>query len=178
MEKDILKILLSEEQIQKKVYELGKQISEEYKGKNPIMICILRGAVFFLTDLLKNISEPLEIDFLSLSSYGTSTKSSGVVKIRKDIDTDILNRHVIIVEDIVDSGLTLKYIYDYLEKHNPASVKICVLLDKPQAHEIDIKIDFLGFEIENDFVVGYGLDYSEKYRNLSYIGILKEEIYS
>lgn len=178
MDKDILRILLSEEQIQKKVSELGKQISREYKGKNPIMICILKGAVFFLTDLLQNISEPLETDFFSLSSYGTSTKSSGVVKIRKDIDTDILNRHVIIVEDIVDSGLTLKYIYNYLEKHHPASVKICVLLDKPKAHETDIKIDFLGFEIENDFVVGYGLDYSEKYRNLPYIGILKEEIYS
>ena len=127
---------------------------------------------------MKNIHLPLEIDFFSLSSYGKSTTSSGIVKIRKDIDTDVFNKHVLIVEDIVDSGLTLHYIFDYLKKHKPASVKICALLDKPEAHKIDIKLDYLGYEIGNEFVVGYGLDYAEKYRNLSYIGILKKEIYS
>ena len=142
------------------------------------MICILRGAVLFLSDLIKNIDEPVEIDFLSLSSYGDSTQSSGIIRIRKDIDSNIHNRHVIIVEDIVDSGLTLQYIHDYLMKHKPISVKTCVLLDKPVAHKIEMKLDYIGFEIGNEFVVGYGLDYAEKYRNLPYIGILKKEKYS
>jgi hypoxanthine phosphoribosyltransferase len=178
MKEDIESIIIDEASLQKKVEELGKQITEDYKGKNLVLICILRGGVVFLSDLMKNIHLPLEIDFFSLSSYGKSTTSSGIVKIRKDIDTDVFNKHVLIVEDIVDSGLTLQYIFDYLKKHNPASVKICALLDKPESHKIDIKLDYLGYEIGNEFVVGYGLDYAEKYRNLSYIGILKKEIYS
>jgi hypoxanthine phosphoribosyltransferase len=161
-----------------RVGELAKKIDAEYSEKNPVVVCILRGAIFFATDLTKELSIPLEIDFMSLSSYGDSTKSSGVVKIKKDIDTDITKRHVIIVEDIVDTGLTLKYINDYFEKHNPASIKICTLLDKPNAHKTDLKIDYVGFDVGNEFVVGYGLDFAQKYRNLPFIGILKKEIYS
>ena len=178
MKKDLEKILIGKDKLQTRIEELGKEISRDYKDKNPILICILKGAVLFLSDLMKNISVPLEIDFLSLSSYGNSTKSSGIVKIRKDIEADIFGRHVIVVEDIVDSGLTLEYIMDYLNKHKPLSVKTCTLLDKPDAHKIAIKIDYVGFEVGNEFVVGYGLDFAEKYRNLPYIGILKKEIYS
>jgi len=178
MKEDLANILVDEKKLQNRIKLLGAEISRDYEGKNPILICILKGAVLFLSDLIKNISIPLEIDFFSLSSYGNSTKSSGIVRIRKDIDTDVFNRHLIIVEDIIDSGLTLEYITDYLHKHKPLSVKICALLDKPKAHKIDLKIDYVGFEIGNEFVVGYGLDFAEKYRNLPYIGILKKEIYS
>lgn len=177
MRKDIERIIISEDQIFEKVKEIGNQIKEDFEGKNPVILGILRGGAIFMCDLIRHINIPLEIDFFSVSSYGSSTQSSGVVKIRKDIDTDIFNRPVIIVEDIVDTGLTLKYIYDYLIKHKPSSVKICALLDKPKAHKTDIKIDYVGFEVGNEFVVGYGLDYAEKYRNLPYIGILKKEIY-
>ena len=178
MKNDIEEILITETKIQERIKQLGEQISKDYKGKNPVMICILKGGIVFLSDLMRNISTKVELDFMSLSSYGDSTKSSGVVRIKKDIDVDIANRDVIIVEDIVDSGLTLKYLDEYFMQHNPKSVKICTLLDKPNAHQIDIKIDYLGFEVGNEFVVGYGLDYAQKYRNLPYIGILKKEIYS
>ncbi len=177
MRNDLAKIIIDEETIQEKVQEIADQISKDYKGKNPIVICILRGAALFAVDLIKKIAIPIEIDFMAVSSYGDSTKSSGVVQIKKDIDSDITGRHIIIVEDIVDTGLTLKYIDEYYEKHNPKSIKICSLLDKPEAHEIDIEIDYKGFDVGNEFVVGYGLDYAQKYRNLPYIGILKEEIY-
>lgn len=178
MKNDLSKILIDSENLQNKIREIGEQISIDYEDKNLVLICILRGAVMFLSDLLKNISIPVTIDFLSVSSYGQSTESSGVVKIRKDIDTDISNCHVIVVEDIVDSGLTLKYIHDYLKQHQPASVKTCALLDKSEAHQISLNIDYSGFQIGNDFVVGFGLDYAEKYRNLPYIGVLKKEIYT
>ena len=178
MRNDIEKILKTETEIQVKIKELGELISKDYEGKNPVLICILKGGIVFLSDLMRNISIKVELDFMSLSSYGDSTKSSGVVRIKKDIDVDISNRDVIIVEDIVDSGLTLKYLDEYFMQHNPTSVKICTLLDKPKAHQIDIKIDYVGFEVGNEFVVGYGLDYAQKYRNLPYIGILKKEIYS
>lgn len=178
MRNDIERILKTETEIKEKIKQLGEQISKDYEGKNPVMICILKGGIVFLSDLMRNISIKVELDFMSLSSYGDSTKSSGVVRIKKDIDVDISNRDVIIVEDIVDSGLTLKYLDDYFMQHNPASVKICTLLDKPKAHKIDIKIDYVGFEVGNEFVVGYGLDYAQEYRNLPYIGILKKEIYS
>ncbi len=178
MRNDIEKILITEAEIQEKIKQLGEQISKDYKEKKPVLICILKGGIVFLSDLMMNISTHIELDFMSLSSYGDSTKSSGIVKIKKDIDVDISNRDVIIIEDIVDTGLTLKYIDDYFMKHKPASVKICALLDKPKAHLIDIKIDYVGFEVGNEFVVGYGLDYAQKYRNLPYIGILKKEIYS
>lgn len=178
MRNDIEKILKTKTEIQAKIKQLGEQISKDYEGKNPVLICILKGGIVFLSDLMRNISTPVELDFMSLSSYGNSTKSSGVVKIKKDIDVDISNRDVVIVEDIVDSGLTLKYLDEYFMQHNPTSVKICTLLDKPNAHQIDLKIDYVGFEVGNEFVVGYGLDYAQKYRNLPYIGILKKEIYS
>ena len=171
-------VLFDEGTIQTRIRELGAELSSEYAHKNPVLICILKGAVTFLTDLMRNMTIPLEIDFMSISSYGDSTKSSGVVKIRKDIDIDITDRHVIVVEDIVDSGLSLHYLKEYLDKHKPKSVKACVLLDKPAAHKVVVEIDYKGFEIENEFVVGYGLDYAERYRNLPYIGILKEEVYS
>ena len=178
MREDIKKIILNEEELQKKVQEIADKISKEYYDRKPVIICILRGAVFFAADLIKKITVPVEIDFMSLSSYGDSTKSSGVVRIKKDIDTDISGRDIIIVEDIVDSGLTLKYINEYFLKHNPNSIKICTLLDKPEAHKTDIEIDYVGFKVGNEFVVGYGLDFAQKYRNLPYIGILKKEIYS
>jgi len=178
MRNDIEKILKTETEIQDKIKQLGEQISKDYEGKNPVLICILKGGIVFLSDLMRNISIQVELDFMSLSSYGDSTKSSGVVRIKKDIDVDISERDVIIVEDIVDSGLTLKYLDEYFMQHNPNSVKICTLLDKPKAHQIDLIIDYVGFEVGNEFVVGYGLDYAQKYRNLPYIGILKKEIYS
>ncbi|MCF7858149.1 MAG: hypoxanthine phosphoribosyltransferase [Candidatus Cloacimonetes bacterium] len=177
MKNDIEKILLTKEEIQDKVKMIGEQISQDYKDKTPVLVCILKGGVIFLSDLMKHISIPINIDFMSVSSYGDSTKSSGVVKIKKDIDIDISNRHVLIIEDIVDSGLTLKYINNYFTNHNVASVKLCALLDKPEAHKSDLDIDYLGFEVGNEFVVGYGLDYAQEYRNLPYIGILKKEIY-
>jgi hypoxanthine phosphoribosyltransferase len=178
MKNDLARILFDEATIQKRVKELGEQISKDYKGIVPVMICILKGGVIFLTDLIKNVSIPVELDFMALSSYGDTTKSSGVVKIKKDIDIDITGRHVIIIEDIVDSGLTLQYLNDYFKQHKTASTKICALLDKPKAHKTEIHIDYLGFEVGNEFVVGYGLDYAQKYRNLPYIGILKKEIYT
>jgi len=174
---DIETILCDEETIRARVKELGAAIARDYAGKHPVLVSILRGGVVFLADLMRAIDMPVEIDFMSVSSYGASTQSSGVVRIRKDIDTDITGRHVLVVEDIVDSGLSLAYIRDYLTGHNPASVKICALLDKPAAHKVDVQADYLGFSIGNDFVVGYGLDFAEKYRNLPYIGILKKEVY-
>ena len=174
---DISRVLFSQSFIEKRVREIGVELSRDFLDKNPVMICILRGAVIFLSDLMRYMTIPLEIDFMSVSSYGKSTVSSGVVQIRKDIDIDITKRHVIVVEDIVDSCLSLQYILGFLEQHNPSSITTCVLLNKPSARKVQIKIDYIGFEIENDFVVGYGLDFADKYRNLPYIGILKEEIY-
>ena len=168
-------ILLDEEKIQKRICELAACISKDYEGKNPVIISVLKGSFIFLADLVRTFTIPVEIDFLAVSSYGSSTRSSGVVRIKKDFDVDVSGRDVMIVEDIVDSGLSLKYIVDYINHHGASSVKTCVLLDKPAAHKDEIKIDYLGFEIGNDFVVGYGLDYAEKYRNLPYVAILKEE---
>lgn len=175
---DISEVLFNEHKIQDRIRELAQQITADYQDKNPVIISILKGGFVFMADLVRSITTPIEIDFLAISSYGSGTSSSGVVKIKKDIDIDITGREVIIVEDIVDSGLSLQYIRDYISKHKPSSIKVCVLLDKPQAHKIDVKFEYVGFEIGNEFVVGYGLDYNEKYRNLPYIGILKKEIYS
>lgn len=175
---DLSAVLLDEYRIQTRVREIGMQIASEYKDKVPVIIGILKGGAIFMADLVRSITIPVELDFLAISSYGNATSSSGVVKIRKDIDADISGRDVIIVEDIVDSGLSLQYIRDYLLKHSSASLKTCVLLDKPNAHKMEVSFDYVGFEIGNEFVVGYGLDYDERYRNLPYIGILKEELYS
>lgn len=175
---DISAVLYDEYKIQTRIRELGLAITNEYGTRKPVLIGILKGGFVFMADLLRSITIPVEVDFMSISSYGSGTTSSGVVKIRKDIDVDISGRDVIIVEDIVDSGLSLQYIKDYISKHQPNSVKICVLLDKPQAHKIDVQLDYVGFNIGNEFVVGYGLDFNEYYRNLPYIGILKEEMYT
>jgi hypoxanthine phosphoribosyltransferase len=179
MEKDIARVLLTEEQLQTRVQELGRQIAWDYRGKNPAMVCILKGAIMFYTDLLRAMPIQLSMDFMAVSSYGKRTKSSGEVEIRKDLSTSIENRHVIIVEDIIDSGFTLTYLTRMLSARGAASIKLCTLLDKPsrRAPGITLKSDYAGFEIGDDFVVGYGLDYDEAYRNLPYIGVLKPEVY-
>lgn len=178
MHNDMKKILFTEEQIQERIKSLGKQLSQDYADKNPLVICVLKGAVLFMADLVKNMDVPLEIDFMAISSYGVSTQSSGVVRILKDLETSLEGRHVLIVEDIVDTGLTLSYLRDSLLRRNTASVKIVTLFDKPNGRKIEIVPDYSGFEVPNEFIVGYGLDYAEKYRNLSYVGILKPEVYS
>jgi len=174
---DLSDVLFDEFKIQNRIRELGMLIASDYKDSTPVLIGILKGGFIFLSDLVRSIRIPVEIDFLAISSYGSGTTSSGVVKIRKDIDIDISGRDVIVVEDIVDSGLSLQYIRDYLLQHNPASVRTCVLLDKPASHKMDVSFEYVGFEISDEFVVGYGLDFNEQYRNLPYIGILKESLY-
>ena len=176
---DIERVLLSEEELQKRIAEMGAQLSEDYKDKNPTMVCILKGAIMFYTDLLRAMPIPLSMDFMAVSSYGTSTKSSGEVEIRKDLSTSIEGKHVVIVEDIVDSGFTLSYLTRLLKTRGAKSIELCTLLDKPsrRAPGIDLKAKYSGFEVGNEFVVGYGLDYAEKYRNLPFIGILKPEVY-
>ena len=179
MNKDIARVLLTEEQIKTRVAELGAQIANDYRDLNPTMVCILKGAVMFYTDLVRSIDIPLTMDFMALSSYGNATKSSGEVEIRKDLSTSIEGKHVIIVEDIVDSGFTLSYLTRMLASRGAKSIRLCTLLDKPtrRAPGITLKADYSGFEVANEFVVGYGLDYAEYYRNLPYIGVLKPEIY-
>ncbi|NDI37050.1 hypoxanthine phosphoribosyltransferase [Chengkuizengella sediminis] len=178
MHNDIKQTLYSEEQIQEKINELGQIITSDFKDKNPLVICVLKGAFIFMSDLVKKIDIPLEIDFMAVSSYGQSTKSSGVVKIIKDLDVPVEGRDVLIVEDIIDSGLTLSYLVDVLKGRNASSTTIVTLFDKPGGRTVDLEVDYKGFILPNEFVVGYGLDYAEKYRNLPYIGILKNEVYS
>ncbi|WP_326908152.1 hypoxanthine phosphoribosyltransferase [Sedimentibacter sp. MB31-C6] len=178
MNKDIKEILIDEDILQSKVRELGMKITEDYRGKDLHLICVLKGAVIFLSDLMKRIELPLDIDFMAISSYGSGTKSSGVVRILKDLDAGIEGKDVLIVEDIIDSGLTLSYLMENLKARGPKSVEICTILDKPSRRTIDLNIKYTGFQVPDEFVVGYGLDYDEKYRNLPYIAVLKEEIYS
>jgi len=166
--------LLSEDVIQKRIAELGKEISEEYRTKLPIFIGILNGSFMFMADLMKNININCEIDFFKLSSYGDEKISSGRVKLVKDLNADITDRHLIIVEDIVDSGLSIKYVEEMIQSHNPASMKVVTLLLKPESLKYEVKIDYIGFKIPNKFVIGYGLDYAQKYRNLSSIYVLSE----
>ena len=177
IEKDIEKVLISKEEILAKSAELGKQLTEEYQGKNPLVVGILKGAVPFMADLTREINTYLELDFMDVSSYGNATVSSGEVKIVKDLDTNVEGRHILIVEDIIDSGRTLAYLVDLFRYRKAASVKIVTLLDKPEGRVVDIKADYVGFDVPNEFVVGYGLDYAETYRNLPYIGVLKPEVY-
>lgn len=174
----IEQVLISEKQLQIKISEMGKKISEDYKDKNLLLVGILKGSVMFMADLMREIDIPFEIDFMSVSSYGSGVKTSGVVKIIKDLDVSVEKFDVLIVEDILDSGNTLSHLLNMLRGRNPRSIKICTLLDKPQCRTADVQANYLGFSIPNKFVVGYGLDYDEKYRNLSYIGILKESVYS
>jgi hypoxanthine phosphoribosyltransferase len=176
VEKDIAEILIGTEELQAKVTELGRQISEDYRGRNPLLICLLRGAVVFLSDLIRAADIPLEMDFMAISSYGDSTESSGVVRLMMDLKSNITGRNVLIVEDIVDTGRTLAYILDNLRTRRPADVKVCALLSKPSRREIEVELDYLGFDIPDKFVVGYGLDYAENYRNLPFIGVLKPEL--
>ncbi|MDP4099197.1 hypoxanthine phosphoribosyltransferase [Paenibacillus sp. P96] len=178
MDNDIQEILISEEEIQSKIKELGVELSKRYEGKNPLVICVLKGAFIFMADLVKTITVPLELDFMAVSSYGASTKSSGVVKIIKDLDQSVEGRDVLIVEDIIDSGLTLSHLIELLKNRNASSVTVVTLFDKPARRTVHLEADFTGFTLPDAFVVGYGLDYSEKYRNLPYIGVLKPEIYS
>ncbi|RJE83586.1 hypoxanthine phosphoribosyltransferase [Paenibacillus sp. 1011MAR3C5] len=177
MQNDIKEVLYSEEQIDAKVRELGAKLSADYEGRNPLVICVLKGAFIFMSDLVKTITVPLEIDFMAVSSYGASTKSSGVVKIIKDLDVSVEGRDVLIVEDIIDSGLTLSYLIDVLERRGSKSVTVVTLFDKPARRTVSLEPNYKGFTLPDEFVVGYGLDYAEKYRNLPYIGILKPQVY-
>lgn len=167
-------IIISEKEIQKKVKELAKKVSSDYRGKDLVLVCVLKGAVVFLSDLLRNLKVPTQIDFIGTSSYGVDTKFSGVVKITKDLDSSVESKHILIVEDIVDTGLTLQYLINNLKSRNVASLRVCALLSKPSARKIEVKIDYLGFTIEDKFVVGYGLDWEEKYRNVPYLFALTD----
>lgn len=178
MREDMLRILLSEEEIRDKVKELGEVITQDYRGKNLLLVTVLKGAVVFLADLMRWIDTPAEIDFMIVSSYGSGTKTSGVVKIVKDLDVPLADKDILIVEDILDSGMTLSYIKELLQSRSPQSIRIVTLLDKPSRRKVDLQADYSGFTVPDEFVVGYGLDYDEKYRNLPYIGILKPEVYS
>ncbi|WP_424768640.1 hypoxanthine phosphoribosyltransferase [Paenibacillus sp. sgz302251] len=177
MQNDIQEVLYDAQQISEKVKELGATLSKDFNGRNPLVICVLKGAFIFMADLVKEITVPLEIDFMAVSSYGQSTKSSGVVKIIKDLDVSVEGRDVLIVEDIIDSGLTLSYLIDVLERRNAKSVTVVTLFDKPARRTVDLEADYKGFTLPDEFVVGYGLDFAEKYRNLPYIGILKPQVY-
>ncbi len=178
MKDDILKVLLTREQIQTRVEELGKEITDKFKGQEPLFIGVLKGSFVFMADLVRCVELKSSVDFMAVSSYGNGTSSSGAVKIMKDLNEDISGKHVIIVEDILDSGVTLNYLCGYLENRKPASITLVTLLDKPARRRAPIKADFSGFQVPDEFVVGYGLDYAEKYRNLPYIGVLKPEVYS
>ncbi len=175
---DVEKVLFTKERLAAKAAELGAQISQDYADKEIFAVGILKGAFVFASDLVRNISRPVQMDFMIASSYGAGTKSSGTVKIMKDLDFDIAGKHVLIIEDIIDSGLTMKYLIKNLQTRHPASVKLCALLSKPSRRQTDVAIDYCGWEVPDEFLVGYGLDYAEKYRNLPCIGILKREIYS
>ena len=170
-----INVLLSEEEVDARIKAIGEQISKDYEGKQIHMICVLKGGTFFMCELAKRITVPVSLDFMAVSSYGGDTKSSGVVKIVKDLDDTIQGKDVLVVEDIVDSGRTLSYLMDMLRDRKPASLKLCTLLDKPDRRVIDVPVDYTGFQIPDEFVVGYGLDYDQKYRNLPYIGIVSFE---
>ncbi len=178
LEQDIKKILISHDEIVAAARELGQKLTEDYQGKNPILVGILKGSVPFMAELIKHIDTHIELDFMLVSSYHGGTSSSGVINIIKDIDQDIKGRDILFVEDIIDTGKTLKSLKELFEGRQPASVKIATLLDKPEGRLVEIEADYTCFTIPNEFVVGYGLDYDENYRNLPYIGVLKEEVYS
>ena len=172
LESGVSEILIEEERIQSRIRELGAELSVDYAGRELLLVGVLKGAVFFMADLMRSLTVPCEIDFMAISSYGASTDSSGVVRILKDLDINVEGRHVLVVEDIIDSGLTLSYLLRNLESREPASLEICALLTKPTRREIDVPVRYVGFEIPNKFVIGYGLDYAERYRNLPYVGVL------
>ena len=169
-------ILIEEEPLQARIAELGQEISREYEGRDLLLVGVLKGAVFFMADLMRELSIPCEIDFMAISSYGAATDSSGVVRILKDLDANIAGRDVLVVEDIIDSGLTLSYLMRSLKARKPASLEICALLTKPERREIEVPVKFVGFEIPNKFVIGYGLDFAERYRNLPYVAVLHPDL--
>lgn len=173
MKKHHVEVMLSEETVDERIREIAEQISRDYAGKNVHLICILKGSVYFTCELAKRITVPVTMDFMQCSSYGAATRSSGIVKIVKDLDEPITDRHIIIIEDIIDSGRTLSHLRALLAQRKPASLKLCTLLDKPDRRVVDVNVEYIGFQIEDKFVVGYGLDYDQQYRNLPYIGVVE-----
>lgn len=168
-----IRIMLSEEEVNKRIKELGEQISKDYQGKEVHLVCVLKGSTFFTCELAKRITVPVSLDFMSVSSYGSGTESSGIIKIKKDLDEPLMGKDVLVIEDIVDSGRTLSYLLNMLGERQPASLKLCTLLDKPDRRVTKVHVDYTGFQIPDEFVVGYGLDYAQKYRNLPYIGVVE-----
>ena len=176
LEKAVGEILIDADRLQERIHELGEEITADYAGRELLLVGVLKGAVFFMADLMRHLTIPCEIDFMAISSYGDSTDSSGVVRILKDLDSNITDRHVLVLEDIIDTGLTLSYLMRNLGAREPASLEVCALLTKPERREIDVPVRYVGFEIPNRFVIGYGLDYGERYRNLPYVGVLREDL--
>ena len=176
LERAVGEILIDRETLAARVAELGAEVSADYEGRDLLLIGVLKGAVFFMADLMRHLTVPCEVDFMAISSYGDATDSSGIVRILKDLDINIEGRDVLVVEDIIDSGLTLSYLIRNLESREPASLEVCALLTKPSRREIDVPVRYVGFEIPNKFVVGYGLDFAERYRNLPYVGVLDEHL--
>ena len=176
MDKAVGEVLIDAETLQARIRELGEEINGDYAGREVLLVGVLKGAVFFMADLMRNLNVPCEVDFMAISSYGAATDSSGVVRILKDLDINIRDRHVLVVEDIIDSGLTLSYLMRNLESREPASLEICALLTKPERREIEVPVRWIGFEIPNKFVIGYGLDFAERYRNLPYVGVLHPDL--
>ncbi len=177
MRNDVKEILLSEEQLAEIVHKIGAQISEDYRGKNLLLVSVLKGSVVFMADLMRAIDIPCRVDFMSVSSYGSGVKTSGVVKIVKDLDIPLAGYDVLVVEDILDSGMTLSYILELLRSRGPRSIRLCALLDKPERRKVPVQADYVGATVPDEFLIGYGLDYDEKYRNLPFVGILKPEVY-
>ena len=176
VERGVGEILIDEERLQERIRELGREISADYEGRELLLVGVLKGAVFFMADLMRSLTVPCEIDFMAISSYGASTDSSGVVRILKDLDINIEGRHVLVIEDIIDSGLTLSYLIRNLESREPASLAVCALLTKPERRQIEVDVRYTGFEIPNRFVIGYGLDLEGRYRNLPYVAALKRDV--
>jgi hypoxanthine phosphoribosyltransferase len=176
LERAVGEILIDADALSARIRELGREISADYEGRDLLLVGVLKGAVFFMADLMRELNVPCEIDFMAISSYGAATDSSGVVRILKDLDINIEGRHVLVVEDIIDSGLTLSYLIRNLEAREPATLEVCALMTKPERREIDVPVRYIGFEIPNRFVIGYGLDFAERYRNLPYVGVLHEDL--
>ena len=176
LERGVGEILIEEDALQTRIRELGREISVDYAGRELLLVGVLKGAVFFMADLMRELAVPCEIDFMAISSYGAATDSSGVVRILKDLDINIEGRHVLVVEDIIDSGLTLSYLMRTLTARKPGTLEVCALLTKPERREIDVPVRYIGFEIPNKFVIGYGLDFAERYRNLPYVGVLHDDL--
>lgn len=173
--KETVRVMISEEEVEKRIARLAEQISTDYEGRTVHLVCILKGSIFFTCELAKRLTVPVTLDFMSVSSYGNDTKSSGVVKLVKDLDEPLEGKDVIVIEDIIDSGRTLSYLLENLSSRNPRSLRLCTLLDKPERRVKDVKVDYIGFEIPDEFVIGYGLDYAQRYRNLPYIGVMSLE---